>query len=91
MSDTTKATVKKRISPVTVTIELTFQKVNENGTFSMAEGKVVRQSVKGNDFFLSMPFKSGGAIYVKTNTLAGITVLEDAEGTDKPEQKKKLF
>ena len=91
MSDSSKkveATRKKRIAPVTVTIEVTFSKVNENGTFSGGEGKITKQSVKGSELYLSMPWKSGGAMYVKTLDLQGITVLgEDSADTGK----KKLF
>lgn len=84
-----KPTAKKNISPVTVTVELTYNKVNENGTLSGVKGRIVKQSVKGNEMQLMIPPLSGGAMYIRVGSLDGLEILNDATGT-KP-VKSKLF
>ena len=84
-----KATVKRPISPITITVELTFSKVNENGTLSGVTGRIVKQPLKGNDVQLSFPPKSGGSTYAKVVSLDGIKVLD--EGTTGASVRAKLF
>ena len=84
-----KATVKRNISPVTITVELTFSRVNDNGTLSGVTGRITKQPLKGNDIQLSFPQMSGGATYAKVTALDGIKVLD--EGTTSKAPKAKLF
>jgi hypothetical protein len=81
-------TVKRAIAPVTITVKLVASRVNENGTFS---GFVV-ESVKGPNATCKAvcPPQGGGSIYLKTETLEGITVRGDGTAEAKAE-KKKLF
>ena len=85
-----KATVKRSISPITITVELTFCKVNENGTLSGVTGRITKQPLKGNDIALSFPPMSGGATYAKVDSLTGIKVLDDST-TGVKAAKTKLF
>jgi hypothetical protein len=85
-----KATIKRSIGAVTVTVELTFTKVNENGTLSGVTGRVVKQSLKGNDIRLSIPPMAGGAVYAKVDSLEGIKLLDDDQQAVKA-GKVKLF
>jgi hypothetical protein len=85
-----KATVKRNISPVTITVELTFSKVNENGTLSGVTGRITKQPLKGNDIQLSFPPMSGGATYAKVGSLDGIKTLDDSTAGVKT-AKTKLF
>lgn len=83
-------TAKRSIAPVTVTVEITATRINENGTLSGITAKVVKQPVKGNEFKTSVPPMAGGAIYLKALSLEGLQILTD----DEPKQataKRKLF
>ncbi len=90
MADTRQATQKRSISPVTLTIEVTASRINENGTLSGITAKVVKSSVRGNEFLTSVPPMAGGAIYLKATSLEGLEL--KAEGDPKvPTAKVKLF
>jgi hypothetical protein len=83
-------TAKRSIAPVTVTVEITATRINENGTLSGITAKIVKQPVKGNEFKTSVPPMAGGAIYLKALSLEGLQVLTD----DEPKvaaAKRKLF
>ena len=84
-----QALVKRSIAPVTFTIEVTATKVNENGTFSGITAKIVKQP-KGCEFKTSVPPMAGGAVYFKTESLEGITLIE-SDSPKAPAEKKKLF
>ncbi len=83
-----KVTVKRAIAPVSITVKLVASRVNENGTFS---GFVI-ESVKGPNGTTKAvcPPQGGGAIYLKVESLEGITLREDG-ATGQPVEKKKLF
>jgi hypothetical protein len=85
-----KVTVKRSISPITITVELTFSKVNENGTLSGVTGRITKQPLKGNDIALSFPPMSGGATYAKVGSLDGLKTLDDSPAGVKA-AKTKLF
>jgi hypothetical protein len=85
-----KVTVKRSITPITITVELTFCKVNENGTLSGVTGRITKQPIKGNDVALSFPPMSGGATYAKVDSLTGIKVLDEGTAGAKA-VKAKLF
>lgn len=82
-----KPTEKRHISPVTVTVELTYNKVNEFGTLSGVKGRVVKSSVKGTEMHLSFPPLSGGAMYIRVGGLEGLEII----GTEVKPVKAKLF
>lgn len=78
MSSDKTATIKRRIAPVTFTITVVAERVNENGTFST----FTVQSVKGPNKTAKIvaPPMAGGAIYIKVESLEGIRVLGDDDG-----------
>jgi hypothetical protein len=83
-------TAKRSIAPVTVTVEITATRINENGTLSGITAKVVKQPIKGNEFKTSVPPMAGGAIYIKALSLDGLQIVTD----DEPKAvtaKRKLF
>ena len=83
-------TAKRSIAPVTVTVEITATRINENGTLSGITAKIVKQPIKGNEFKTSVPPMAGGAIYLKALSLDGLQILTD----DEPKAttaKRKLF
>lgn len=79
---TRTATVKKHIKPITFTITVTVDKVNENGTFSGCKVEsVVANGVKKGNFDCVSPPQAGGAMYLKTAGLEGVQILEGAQAT----------
>ena len=72
-----KSTAKRSIAPVTVTVEITATRINENGTLSGITARVVRQPIKGNEFKTSVPPMAGGAIYLKALSLDGLSIVDD--------------
>ena len=76
MSDRTP-TAKRSIAPVTVTVEITATRINENGTLSCITAKIVKQPIKGNEFKTSVPPMAGGAIYLKALSLEGLKLVDD--------------
>ena len=85
-----KVTVKRSITPITITVELTFSRVNENGTLSGVTGRITKQPLKENDVALSFPPMSGGATYAKVSSLDGLKTLDDSPAGVKA-AKTKLF
>jgi hypothetical protein len=85
------STVKKAIEPITFVIELTADRVNENGTFSGIKIGSIKSTVKdlSGHLRVSCPPMGGGKMFLITDTLKGVKVLGEI-GTAKPE-KKKLF
>jgi len=81
-------TVKRAIAPVTITVKLVASRVNENGTFS---GFTI-ESVKGPNSSTKAvcPPQGGGSIYLKVETLEGITFLTEG-AVQAAGPKKKLF
>ena len=70
-------TAKRSIAPVTVLVEITATRINENGTLSGITAKVVKQPIKGNEFKTSVPPMAGGAIYLKAKCLEGLSIVDD--------------
>lgn len=83
-------TAKRSIAPVTVTVEITATRINENGTLSGITAKIVKQPIKGNEFKTSVPPMAGGAIYIKATELEGLTFVSGDE-TKATTAKRKLF
>lgn len=81
-----KATRKKSIAPVTLTLTVTASKINENGTFS----SFTVDSVTGPNGTVRAvaPPQGGGSIYLKSESMDGLEVLAD---TDTAKPKTKLF
>lgn len=85
------ATVKRNITPIEITLTITVNRVNENGTFS--GNKFVSAKAKGvnlDGLAVSCPPQGGGAMYVKVAGLSGLEFLGDGE-TAATAEKKKLF
>lgn len=82
-------TIKKRISPVKVTLEVTVNRVNANGTLSGVE--IVSVNSKAKDIYATCHQASGGSIWLKTPTLDGLQVISDAGANAKKKTTIKLF
>ena len=92
MTTENKPTVKKRISPVKVTVELTVNKINSNGTFSGVEILSVTSEGKANgNIYATSHNASGGSIWIKGTTLKGLEVISDAGANAIKKQPIKLF
>ena len=72
-----KSTAKRSIAPVTMTVEITATRINENGTLSGITARVIKQPIKGNEFRTSVPPMAGGAIYLKALSLDGLSIVDD--------------
>ena len=72
-----KSTAKRSIAPVTVTVEITATRINENGTLSGITARIIKQPIKGNEFKTSVPPMAGGAIYLKALSLEGLSIVDD--------------
>ncbi len=70
-------TAKRSIAPVTVTVEITATRINENGTLSGITARIIKQPIKGNEFKTSVPPMAGGAIYIKALSLEGLSIVAD--------------
>ena len=81
-----KVTLKRAIAPVTITVKLVASRVNENGTFS---GFTI-ESVKGPNATCKAvcPPQGGGSIFLKVESLEGITLREDGVAAQTVEKKK---
>lgn len=82
------ATVKKAVKPLTFTVQVTVNRVNENGTFSGVEAKIIKSPVDV-DAVVKAPPMAGGAMFLQAQSLKGITILE--EGATAKAPKAKLF
>jgi len=82
-----KSTEKRAIAPVKFTVTGTASRVNENGTLS---GLVIDKVTGPKSFKAVSHPASGGAIWLKVETLDGLEIL--TEGAKKASsEKKKLF
>lgn len=82
------ATVKKAIKPLTFTVQVTVNKVNENGTFSGIEAKITKAPADV-DAAVKAPPMAGGAMFLQASSLKGISIVEDGGNNKAP--KAKLF
>ncbi len=91
-NDNPVTTMKRSIKPITFVIELTADRVNENGTFSGIAIQSVKSSVKelAGHLRVSSPPMGGGRMFLITDTMDGIKVLGEIKSSGKAD-KKKLF
>jgi hypothetical protein len=82
-------TIKRRIRPVTLTVQVKANKVNENGTFSGFE--IISAKGPNKSFRVSAPFQGGGSLYLKVDSLEGLEMLSDDSTTASAAPKQKLF
>jgi hypothetical protein len=83
-----KVTVKRSISPVTLTVKVVATRINENGTFSGFTS--IEGTGPNGTFKVSAPPQGGGSLYLKVETLENVKVLPEA-ATNSPTVKAKLF
>lgn len=88
MTNENKVTIKKRISPVKITIQVIASRVNQNGTLSGLE--IVSANAKGTEIYATSHNASGGSIWLKSPTLKGLVVISDA-GANAKKKEIKLF
>lgn len=82
-------TIKRRIKPVTLTIQVKATKVNENGTFSGFE--IISAKGPNKSFKVSTPPQGGGSLYLKVESLEGLEMLSDDSTMAASAPKQKLF
>jgi len=90
MSESKKVTVKRNISPVTLTVEFTATKVNENHNFFGLSGKVVKSSLPNSNPIKVSILPMNGSMYLQVTNADGINYLTTLEAAAKAE-KSKLF
>lgn len=71
------ATVKRSIKPISVTVTLEATRINENGTLSGFSIKTIQTNGGKAKFTAVTPPQGGGSIYIKAESLEGITLLDD--------------
>ena len=91
MSTENKATIKKRISPVKITLEVIVNRINANGTLSGVEIVSATNDTKLAKVFAVSHNASGGAIWLKMDSLKGVEVISDAGVNARPKDAIKLF
>ena len=89
--NSSKATRKVAIAPISFVITVTAEKINENGTFSGIKVQDVKSSNKELDNpRIACPPQGGGSMFLRVDSVKGLKVLGDASAAPKAE-KKKLF
>jgi hypothetical protein len=87
MADKPVAALKRSIRPLTFVVEVTATRISEKGTFSGLQAvKVIKAPAKVNALAKAPPM-AGGAIYIQTETLDGITIVETSEADAKGPRK----
>ena len=91
MSIENKATIKKRISPIKIKLEVTVNKINANGTLSGVEIVSTTNDTKDAQVYAVSHNASGGSIWLKMDSLKGLEVISDAGANAKKKEAIKLF
>ena len=88
-----EAARKVRIAPVTFVIEVTADKLSEKGTFSGLTIKSIKSTVKDlqGSLRVACPPQGGGAMYIKADSIKGVTVLGEINATSTKAKEVKLF
>ena len=87
MAEEKKATLKVSIKPLSFTIQVTGSRMNENGTLSNLEAKVIKAPADV-DVKVLTPRMAGGAMYLQIAAESkGVTILDDEEATKAPKAK----
>ena len=87
MAEEKKATLKVSIRPLSFTIQVTGSKMNENGTVSNLEVKVIKAPADV-DAKVIAPRMAGGAMYLQIEAGSkGVTILDSDEDTKAPKAK----
>lgn len=88
-----EAARKVRIAPVTFMIEVTADKLSEKGTFSGLTIKSIKSTVKElqGSLRVAAPVQGGGAMYIKTDSVKGISVQGEVGAAAPKAKEVKLF
>jgi len=90
MAEEKTATLKVSIKPLTFTIQVTGSRMNENGTLSNLEVKVLKAPADVNAR-VSTPRMAGGAMYLQIEADSkGVTILDNDETAKAPKAKWNL-